>query len=187
MACGCGKKKGASAANVGPDAEQLVDPIHWGPILWKYLHCLAEKIGTSSNKIIDTDQANYMETMLTMIPLILPCLECQAHATTYVAANPIPVLRGLYGAALQETVRTWLFLFHTAVRASKVQPILVNTIHDCMALYAGCMVPKCEYTSFVQSVATAVRKGWVRIDNWKKWYSYSERLRLITGNIVSAD
>ena len=169
---------------MGSDTEQLVDPTQWGPILWKYLHCLAEKIGSTNNKIVDTDQANYMETLLSMLPLILPCLTCQTHAATYIAANPLPALRGLYGSTLQQTTRLWLFLFHNAVRASKGQPILVETVEQCIAVYANCSVPKCEYTSFIQSVAAAVRKGWVKMEHWRKWYSNSERLRIIGGNIV---
>ena len=66
----------------------------------------------------------------------------------------------------------------------KGQDILVATVEDCAALYNECAVPKCEYTSFIQSVSAAVRQGWVRIDQWRKWYSYSERLRIISGNIV---
>jgi hypothetical protein len=41
-----------------------LDPPEWGPILWKYMHCLAEKLGTSGNAIVDTDQANYMEPLI---------------------------------------------------------------------------------------------------------------------------
>ena len=161
-----------------------LDPPEWGPILWKLLHCLAEKTGGSGNKMVDTDQANYMESILGQLPLILPCTECQAHAAEYLKQIPVPSLKGLYGIALQSTVREWLFAFHNAVRLRKEQPILVNTVEECAALYVNCSVPKCEYTSFVQSVAAAVRQGWVRIDHWRKWYSYSERMRILSGNIV---
>jgi hypothetical protein len=182
MGCGCGGKKGAAAPLL--QADQLLAPTEWGPILWKYLHCIAERIGASGNKIIDTDQANYTETLLSMLPLMIPCLECQAHAASYLAANPLPILKGLYGQDLQLVVRTWIFLFHTAVRASKDQPIIIATVEECKAAYANMSVPKCEYTAFIQSVAAAVRQGWVKIENWKKWYSNSERIRIITGNII---
>lgn len=182
MGCGCGKKRDGTAM-AALDTDPL-SPAEWGPILWKYLHCIAEKIGTTGNKIFDTDQANYMETLLTMLPIIIPCTECQGHAAAYIAANPIPTLRGLYGSTLQSTIRLWLFVFHNSVRTATNQPIIINTIEECSALYAGCSVPQCEYNSFVKSVAAAVRKGWVRIDNWKKWFSNSERLRILTGNVV---
>jgi hypothetical protein len=182
MGCGCGTKKGAAAPVLQMD--QLLAPTEWGPILWKYLHCIAERIGASGNKIIDTDQANYTETLLTMLPLMIPCTECQTHAATYLAANPLPPLKGLYGQELQNVTRAWLFAFHNAVRVSKDQPILISTVEECKAAYANVTVPKCEYTAFIQSVAAAVRQGWVRIENWRKWYSNSERIRIITGNII---
>ena len=41
-----------------------------------------------------------------------------------------------------------------------------------------------NFMFFVQCVGHAVRLGYVRPDNWKKWYSNSERLRIISGNII---
>lgn len=161
-----------------------LDPPEWGPILWKFLHLLAERVGTSGNKIVDTDQANYMESLIGLLPQILPCTECQAHAAEYMASVPLPPLKGLYNGTLRETVRVWLFTFHNAVRLRKGQPVLVTTAEECAALYENATLPKCEYTSFVQSVAAAVRQGWVRMDNWRKWYSHAERIRILSGNVV---
>jgi hypothetical protein len=184
MSCGCSKKT-ALATSMALDSKQLLDKNEWGPILWKYLHCLVEKIGTSGSTILDTDQANYMETVIHTLPLIIPCTECQAHATSYLAENPLPPLKGLYGTALQSAIRQWLFSFHNTVRSLTGKPIIIPTIEDCQILYNGCTVTKTEYTMFVQSVASAVRQGLVRIDNWRKWYNNSERLRIITGNVVA--
>ena len=116
--------------------------------------------------------------------LILPCTECQEHASLYLKNNPLPALKGLYGADLRAILREWLFKFHNAVRSVKGQRILVETLEDYEVMYAGCSIPKCEYTIFVQTVVAAVRAGWVRIENWKKWYSNSERLRILTGNVI---
>lgn len=183
MPCGCGKKNG-TVHFMGPEKNNTADPLEWGPILWKYLHCTAEKIGLSGNIVMDTDQANYLETLLSTLHLILPCTECQEHAANYISSNPVPTLKGLQGETLRSTVRTWLFNFHNSVRNRKGQGIMIANVNDCISHYSGCFLPKCEYTLFIQSVAFAVRQGWVRVDNWKKWYSNSERLRLIIGNIV---
>jgi hypothetical protein len=157
--------------------------MEWGPILWKYLHILAERIGTG-NAIIDTDQSNYMETLLTMLPLIIPCTECQEHTATYMKYNPVPSLKGLYKNDLREAVRNWLFLFHNEIRIRKEQSIIVDSIEKCIQLYSGVLLQKCEYNFLIQSVAAAVRQGWVRIDNWRKWYSNAEKMRIISGNCV---
>ena len=184
MGCGCGKKKTGSDHFMVQASLDIPDPIEWGPIVWKYLHCLTEKIGHSGSKIVDTDQANYMEMILRSLHHVIPCPECQAHATAYIINNPIPSFKDLYSDQLRNTVRNWLFTFHNHVRSTKGQPILLHSPDECANHYRECFVPKCEYTLFVQNVAYAVRQGWVKVDNWKRWYSSSERIRIITGNVV---
>lgn len=185
MPCGCGKKSNTGTIHfMGREGSQIADPEDWGPILWKYLHCLTEKLGTTGNKIVDTDQANYMENIINNLHFILPCTECQEHTASYIATHPLPSLKGLYGESLKTTVRSWLFNFHNNVRSRKNKQILVNSEEEYRTLYTNCFVPKCEYSLFVQSVAYAVRQGWVRIDHWKKWYNFSERMRVLSGNLV---
>jgi len=183
MSCGCGKKRGTIPL-MGIDSHQLLEPEQWGPIIWKYLHCTAERMGQSGNTIVDTDQANFMEVMLSTLPQIIPCKNCQEHAVAYCSGNPPPPLRGLYGQTLRETVRNWLFAFHNHVRSQKGQSIQMYTIDECISHYANCGVSKQEYTLLVQSVAAAVRQGWIRMEQWRKWYSHSERIRVICGNVV---
>jgi hypothetical protein len=184
MGCGCGKKRTGTVHFMGQTSGDTPDPEEWGPIVWKYLHCLTEKVGFSGNILVDADQANYMEVLINSINLVIPCPECQAHATTYISNNRIQSLKGLQGETLRNTVRNWLFHFHNHVRAVKGQPIMLNSPEECISTYAGCFLPKCEYQLFVQNVAYAVRQNWVRLDNWKKWYSASEKLRILIGNIV---
>jgi hypothetical protein len=185
MGCGCGKKNaGGTIHFMGRESNVISNPVEWGPILWKYLHCLAEKCGFSNNKVTDADQANCMEILVGSLPLILPCTECQAHAASYLSNHPLPSLKELRGEQLRNTIREWLITFHNQVRANKGQPIQIETLEQCGAHYANCFVPKCEYSFFVQSVAYAVRQGWVRVDHWRKWYSTSEKGRLLFGNIV---
>lgn len=185
MPCGCGKKKNVGTIHfMGREGSQIADPAEWGPILWKFLHCISEKVGASGNKIVDTDQANYMETIINTLHLVLPCTECQSHAVAYISSNPLPSLKGLQGESLRNTIRNWLLLFHNHVRTTKGQSILIHNLEEYSATYGNCFVPKCEHTLFIQSVAYAVRQGWVKIDNWRKWYSSSERLRILAGNIV---
>ena len=162
--------------------EDVDNPLKWGPILWKYLHTIAENLGVSGNKIVDTDQANYIDTLLTTLPLIIPCKECQAHTASYISSNPLPTIKGLQGVTLRVAVRDWLFYFHNSVRTMKGYPIIVHTPEECVQ-YTG-NIPKKDYMFFVQCVGHAVRLGYVRPDNWKKWYSNSERLRIISGNII---
>jgi hypothetical protein len=184
MGCGCGKKNTGTVHFMGQGSSDIPDPIEWGPIVWKYLHCITEKIGFSGNPIVDADQANQIDILINTLHLIIPCPECQAHAAEYISNNPIPAIKTLRGEELRNTLREWLFNFHNQVRNMKGQPIIIATSEACRQHYQGCFVPKCEYTLFVQNVAYAVRQGWVRIENWRKWYSTSEKMRILIGNII---
>ncbi len=184
MGCGCGKKKGPTIHFMGQGNGQQADPEEWGPIMWRYLHCLIQRIGHSGNAIMDTDQANYLEYMLQNLSAVLPCQECQAHASQYISHNHVPQLRGLYGENLRRTAQTWLFNFHNAVRSQKGQPIQINNLEELEAEYNECFVPQCEFSLLTQSVAFAVRHGWVRVDTWRKWYNYSERMKVLVSSPV---
>jgi hypothetical protein len=184
MPCGCGKKKTGTVHFMGQVSTDVPDPIEWGPIVWKYLHCLTEKIGFSGNPLVDNDQAGYMEILIGTLHQVIPCPECQAHAAAYIGANPLPTLKGLRNEQLRDTVRNWLFNFHNHVRLTKGQPIIIGTPEACRENYNGCFIPKCEYNLFVQNVAYAVRQNWVRVDIWRKWYSTSEKIRILIGTVV---
>ena len=183
MSCNCGKTRDVIhlMGQLNLNASELLE---WGPILWKYLHTLAEKIGMSGNNIVDTDQSIYIENIITTLHLIIPCAECQSHAASYMSTTPFPNIKGLKGEQLRSTVRIWLFDFHNSVRARKGQPVLLNTAEDCIGTYSRYIITKNDYMLFIQIVAYAVRQGLVRIENWRKWYSSSERLRIITSNVV---
>ena len=131
MTCSCKK---SVVAVIGQD--DIDNPLKWGPILWKYLHTIAENLGVSGNTIVDTDQANYVDTLLTTLQLIIPCKECQAHTASYIVSNPIPTIKGLQGIKLRVAVRDWLFHFHNSVRNMKGYNIIVNTPEECVQ-YTG--------------------------------------------------
>jgi hypothetical protein len=168
---------------MAPTPLQVQEPAEWGPTLWSYLHALAERLGSSGSPLVDTDQAIYLTTLLQNLPRILPCPECQAHATQYLADHPLPTFKDLHGPALRLAARDWLFAFHQAVRLRKEQPLLFTDPADCV-VYQDRTIPKADYQRVVQTVTAAIRQGWVRMDEWRKWFAASEKLRLLCGSLV---
>jgi len=59
------------------------DPTIWGPTLWFSLHNGAAKYPTSASKLTKERMKGYIEG----IPYILPCKECQIHASDYISNN----------------------------------------------------------------------------------------------------
>jgi hypothetical protein len=183
MGCGCGKNK-QSTFFMSQDGKAQGDPLVWGPILWRYMHCIAEKIGTTGNVNVDIDQARAFEFMLTNLSKIIPCTECQQHCNEYTATNPVPHITTLTGDALKNVVRVWLFNFHNAVRVRKGQPITIINENDCKEQYANCSITKADYAIISDNVTYAIRQGWVKVDMWRRWYINSEKLRIMLGNVI---
>jgi len=176
--CNCGKRSDPSL-NIDMYMQlNPIDPVEWGPILWKYLHSISERIGQSGSDSIDFDEATYFENMIQLLPKILPCQECQNHARTYLQEeNPLPSLHDKKGSTLRNTARQWLFDFHNAVRQKKGQPIIVNTLEEYSTLYTTSFISQAEYSKFIEAVAAAARINWVRLEDWRIWYNFSERIR----------
>ena len=182
MGCGCNKKRNSAVQYMG-QGEQPADPEEWGPILWRYLHCLAHNCGLSGNRIMDTDQGNYLEFMVKYLPSILPCQECQAHTKTYIQGNPMN-LRGLYGGALRDAAQEWLLRFHNTVRAMKGQTIEIHNLEQLRNQYSGCFIQQCEMSLLTQSITYAIRNKWVRMDMWRKWFNFSEQMKVLVNSPV---
>lgn len=174
MSCGCSKKKGfAGSITIGERTS--VSPEEWGPPLWKFLHCSAWRIGRSGNPLMDADDGRHIELLVTHLPEILPCKECQAHAREYIAANRPTGWSSLRGAALYGTVSAWLSTFHNSVRVRQGKEPITGESYD------GCTMAECEYKIIVDSVVYAASVGWVKKDAWKRWQRTFNQFRLQIG------
>jgi hypothetical protein len=152
--------------------------------MWKLLHITAEKIARTGYKLIDVEQGEYVNTIVTMLPYIVPCIECQLHTEAYLLTNPFPYLqKDLYGADLREVIRTWLFMFHNYVRMiNKQEPL--ESVNMCITLYADVYVSTVEYNILINCIKAATQQLIVKVDKWEEWYTIVQRLRYQTGRII---
>jgi hypothetical protein len=180
MGCGCKKKKTIVDIHL-PNNKDHADPEEWGPILWNALHCIAERIGTTGSKAVDTDQARAMEYVVFQLATILPCKECQQHYREYLVKYKPTTWIGLYGEDLRATIRTWLFTLHNSVRQRTNKPIIVSTAEDCQQQYAICEIKQCEIDTLIQNINFAIMNGWIRREAWKQWFIHFNRTRILVG------
>lgn len=91
----------------------IVDPVLWGPHLWRFLHIAAE------NTVPRVSRRRYWEALLTAMRTGLPCPECTDHYVAWHTSHPFVVDRreGLTGG-----VRTWVRDLHNAVNVRRVLP-----------------------------------------------------------------
>ena len=88
---------------------------HWGPLLWKLLHGLAEKLGTQKPEILAADEAREMVLILRGLEVIMPCEKCRKHYKEYRVKNPYDLFAQRRGLGLKRNVREWLYNLHEMV------------------------------------------------------------------------
>lgn len=152
----------------------------WGPLLWKYLHITAERIGCSTNPILEADSANSIQILIQGLPDIIPCPDCQSHARTYLSANKF-VTKDLKGCELQTYVRNYLFTFHAAVRARKGQPVIVQTPEACAALYSSMLITGEDEKLMADYFRYALLYRIINSTRYMRWWDIFRRLRLSLG------
>lgn len=152
----------------------------WGPLLWKYLHITAERIGCSTNPILEADSANSIQILITSLPEIIPCADCQAHARTYLASNKF-VTKDLKGCELQTYVRNYLFAFHAAVRARKSQPVVIDSPEACSALYGTMLITNEDDKNITDYFRYALLYRIINSTKYMRWWDIFRRLRLSLG------
>ena len=174
MPCGCGKKK-TSVTIFDDTVNASGDPTVWGPALWAVLHILAAHIGHQG---MNLDQARDIQILVSMLPQILPCLECQAHSRTYLAANPFEPVKNVN--TLSVYVQTWLLTFHNAVRTQNGQPIEITTLEQLATLYGAETIQKCQLTVIGGNANYGFRNGIIKMAAWQRWYTLFNRLKIMT-------
>ena len=91
----------------------------WGPALWSLLHALAEKAGRQART--ESEEKRVWRQFLLSLRSVIPCPACQTHYNNYIKIHSwTPVFeRSDWNSGLKH----WFWEFHTAVRASKGQPL----------------------------------------------------------------
>ena len=79
-----------------------MDPRDWGPCAWKFLFDAATAR--------DAQSGDAYRRLIELLPDVLPCASCRAHAATYIRDNPVDV----------ERLPAWLQSFRDAIRRRNV-------------------------------------------------------------------
>lgn len=162
MGCGCEK-------------DRAVDPegIAWGPVLWKMLHGLAERIGrVVANQLLQDEKLTWIN-ILSKLPEIIPCDECRQHYKAYLLTTPITAMKTLAGPDLALFVRTWLWNLHSNVDARLKKPTVAFT--DLPGLYVGLNLD-IQFNTLNRLEKKAVQDGQVKYNSWMLYTKYFRSL-----------
>lgn len=80
-----------------------MDPMFWGPGLWKAIHAMAATADSRKDRM-------HFKNMMTHMAHVLPCKVCRTHLTENMQRNPIEKYM-----KSNESLFLWTFLLHDAV------------------------------------------------------------------------
>jgi hypothetical protein len=109
-----------------PPELPIVDPVIWGPHLWRFLHIAAEGTVTRANR------RRFWDALLGAMRTGLPCPECTEHYTAWLAGHPFVVDRRV---GLTVAARDWVRGLHNAVNVRRGVPEW--SAAEVTAAYAG--------------------------------------------------
>ena len=113
MPCSC-----TLPAELYPDGEE------WGPILWKILHGIAERVGTTGTPLYEADERRALTKWFYAVGKTIPCPSCKEHYEVYLKENPInDSIKTLPMSELRPYVKRWWWELHNWVNESLKKPL----------------------------------------------------------------
>lgn len=92
----------------------IVDPVRWGPAMWRFLHIASENSAASPTR------KGVWDVLLNAMLTGLPCPECTEHYTAWYVSHPFVI--PARGANVQVAAREWVRGLHNAVNVRRGLP-----------------------------------------------------------------
>jgi len=104
--------------------EHYPDGEEWGPILWKILHGIAERVGTIGVPLYEGDERRALVKWIHSVAKMIPCPSCKEHYDVYLKEHPVDdaILKVIPLSELRTYVKTWFWELHNWVNESINHP-----------------------------------------------------------------
>jgi hypothetical protein len=152
---------------------------HWGPLLWRLLHTIAEKLGTTKPDLLAADEAREVVFLLKGIEVIMPCEKCRRHYHEYRIKNPYDVFAQRRGLGLKKGVKEWLYNLHETVNKRNGVDSRIQ-LEDIELMYKDVKIQD-AWAPLNQVLTTSVSSGLILSENLK---SFRRHLGLLMTVIV---
>jgi hypothetical protein len=141
----------------------------WGPLFWKLLHGLAEKVGTSRDV---AEEMREWKRLFALTADVLPCDVCKKHYKEVLVQHPVLGILKMDGPTASTFIRTWLWTLHNEINVENGKPELPFTD---LSLYSDVdfrdMFWRLEPVMRLASVKSGV--GFI---SWLKWSASAKML-----------
>lgn len=99
------------------------DASEWGPLLWRILHGIGERAGTTPFPMYYEDERRALISLFKAISKTIPCPSCKDHFDSYLRENPVEErLKVMPYAEIGPFVKRWFWELHNWVNESYGKP-----------------------------------------------------------------
>lgn len=140
----------------------------WGPLVWKILHGLAEKIRNPN-----MEELREWKRLLTLTADVLPCDVCKKHYKEVLLQNPIGGIIKMDGVVAKTFVQTWLWTLHNEINVGNGKPELPFT--ELPVLY-GTVDIRDTFWRLEPVMKLALTKSGMGYISWLKWVASAKML-----------
>lgn len=149
----------------------------WGPILWAILHTLAERAGNQTNEMLKVDEMRTWLVFVKSFAPIIPCEECRAHATRYIAENPFEPPQSYQAWSLY--IRTYFYTFHEAVNERLEKPSFpFSSLADA---YKSTSTLSKWVNDLQKLMMNAMKLNGMHMKAWQTWQNHLKMLKAAMG------
>ena len=141
----------------------------WGPIVWKILHGLAERVGTS--RCID-EEVREWKRLLTLTADILPCDVCKKHYKEVLLQQPIAGILKMNAQEASSFIQRWLWSLHNEINVENGKPAVPFTD---LAQYSTVDFQD-MFWRLEPVMKLAITKSGVGYISWLKWSASAKML-----------
>lgn len=130
----------------------------WGPLLWSILHIIAEQVGKSKHKLIQTDEVQKWIQWMRSVENTMPCALCRGHYKEWLTKHPLGELNSLRGQAFREGARQYVWQLHENVNTSRSKSSGIS-LDQCAELYSSCETLQETIDKFSKYIQEQISSG----------------------------
>jgi hypothetical protein len=151
---------------------------NWGPILWTVLHALAEKGGKVVAPSFRDDERRQWANIIPLLPKIIPCPDCRAHAEAWILINPITAIKTLGDSEIYDWLTDWFYRFHEDVNRRTGKPSFDKALLP--QVYGRVSVSE-TLKALKAPIELAIRLSGITLLPWQKWFGHIKMLSSFYG------
>ena len=150
----------------------------WGPIFWRLLHGLAERLGNQTIDTMASDEAREIVFLLKGVEFVMPCEKCRHHFHEYRTKHPLDPFLQRRGPHLRQAIREWLWKLHEDVNMRNGLPSF--PLEELTPMYKHTDIAG-TWQSLLPYLQTSLANGLILSDQLKSFRRHLTLLRATLG------